>query len=421
MNVQLKHQKKKVLSLFSGCGGMDLGFEGNFKVHRSLINPKIHPDWIQDSSANWVTLPETFFETVFANDILDAAAKAYMGYFHGKRMSNAEYVLESVVELVKRHDAGEMHVFPEVDVVTGGFPCQDFSVAGKRLGFDSHKGHHGGMLTFTDEPTEENRGKLYVWMRRVVEITQPKLFVAENVKGLVTLADVKRIIEQDFRSIGGAGYLVVEAKVLRAYEYGVPQSRERVIFIGLRKDLLTPEAIVGLMEEKYTTEWDLYPKKTHASIQNEWQLPFPSSSEVLLDLPEPHDSDDLAHQSFSKAKWYGKHVQGQTEVNLSGLGPTIRAEHHGNIEFRRLSIEHGGKNLNELSLGLKERRLSVRECARIQTFPDDYEFVTRKGTGRFGSLSASEGYKVIGNAVPPLLAYHIATRLQVMWHKLFKD
>jgi len=106
---------------------------------------------------------------------------------------------------------------------------------------------------------------------------------------------------------------------------------------------------------------------------------------------------------------------------LAGLGPTIRAEHHGNIEFRRLSKEHGGKYLKELEAGLKERRLTVRECARIQTFPDDFIF-TRSASvlGPDFALSPSDGYRVIGNAVPPLLAFHLAWRLQELWPSLFK-
>ena len=106
----------------------------------------------------------------------------------------------------------------------------------------------------------------------------------------------------------------------------------------------------------------------------------------------------------------GRHCQGQQEVVLDGIGPTIRSEHHGNIEFRRLTREHGGRYGEELDEGLRERRLSVRECARIQTFPDDYEFVIPAQKGN-KSVSGSEAYKIIGNAVPPLLGYHIAKRL----------
>lgn len=114
----------------------------------------------------------------------------------------------------------------------------------------------------------------------------------------------------------------------------------------------------------------------------------------------------------------GKHCQGQQEVKLDGIGPTIRSEHHGNIEFRRLSIEHGGVYEEEFNNGMEERRLTVRECARIQTFPDDYEFVIPKNKDNT-PVSASEAYKIIGNAVPPLLAFHIAKRIEENWDKYF--
>ena len=113
---------------------------------------------------------------------------------------------------------------------------------------------------------------------------------------------------------------------------------------------------------------------------------------------------DMSQRFYSKAKYMGKHCQGQLEININGLAPTIRSEHHGNIEFRRLSVEHGGENIEELKAGLKERRLTPRECALIQTFPPDYSFVRyKKGTNRF-AVSQSGAYKVIGNAVPPVLA-----------------
>jgi DNA (cytosine-5)-methyltransferase 1 len=106
-------------------------------------------------------------------------------------------------------------------------------------------------------------------------------------------------------------------------------------------------------------------------------------------------------------------MQGSSEVVLTKPGPTIRAEHHGNIEYRRLGKVHSGQNQEEIASGLRERRLTVRECARIQTFPDDYDFVVDK------LISQSDGYKLIGNAVPPLLAYRLASQLQDKWNKLF--
>ena len=116
----------------------------------------------------------------------------------------------------------------------------------------------------------------------------------------------------------------------------------------------------------------------------------------------------------------GSHCQGQTEVKLHSVGPTIRSEHHGNIEFRRLSKEHGGKHDEELAAGLKERRLTVRECARIQTFPDDYQFILGK-TADNVSVVASDAYKIIGNAVPCVLAYNIAKSIESKWALYFGD
>jgi DNA (cytosine-5)-methyltransferase 1 len=116
----------------------------------------------------------------------------------------------------------------------------------------------------------------------------------------------------------------------------------------------------------------------------------------------------------------GAHCQGQTEVKLDAVGPTIRSEHHGNIEYRRLSAEHGGKHDEELVKGLKERRLTIRECARIQTFPDDYQFILQ-ATSKNKSVSSTDAYKIIGNAVPCVLAYNIAKNIEEKWSLYFKE
>ena len=410
----------RLLSLFSGCGGLDLGFEGDFEVFAETVNNRVNPDWQYDVGANemWKCLPKTCFNIVFANDIRPDAKTAWVSYFGKRGIEASTYRLESIVDLVKAHQSGQK-VFPDdIDVVTGGFPCQDFSVAGKRLGFDSDKSHNGGGLE-DDSPSVENRGQLYIWMREVIAIAKPKVFIAENVKGLANLADVKAVIENDFRSIGGNGYLVVEARVLHAADYGVPQSRERVIFIGFRKSALSEKALLGLSAENICPAYDPYPLRTHAYTKNgENLLPPTNLSQAFRGLSEPEQATDISQQKYSKAKYMGKHCQGQTEVNMNDIGPTIRSEHHGNIEYRRLSEANGGRNVDELRSGLAERRLSVRECARIQTFPDDYEFII-PANGDTKGVSASDAYKIIGNAVPPLLGYHIAKRLEKNWELYF--
>lgn len=400
----------RVLSLFSGCGGLDLGLEGGFITLKKSVNEKIHPDWIEENiNRNFVRLNKNRFQTVFANDILPCAQKTWNHFFSNRKKIEGIYRVESIVDLVKKCKSGEFQFPKNIDVVTGGFPCQDFSVAGKRLGFDSAKSHNG----VNEEHAEnESRGTLYLWMKQVIEIVKPKVFIAENVKGLVSLGDAKKIIETDFRNID-KGYCVVDAQVLKAWEYGVPQSRERVVFIGISRKYANPKILADIEKNSEKSPYYPYPIKTHG----EGLQKIVTCKDAFVGLKEPDESTDAAQKAYSKAKYYGK-MQGSSEIDMDGVGPTIRSEHHGNIEYRRLSEEHGGKILSELNKGLQERRLSVRECARIQTFPDDYEFVFNDGTNK---VNSSDAYKVIGNAVPPLLGYSIGKRLESLWNDLFGE
>jgi len=380
------------------------------------------PHFIEKEMDNgFVKLTKTRFKTVFANDILADARDAWINYFSKRGHEAGDFHSESIVDLVKKHREGEK-VFPEkVDVVTGGFPCQDFSIAGKRNGFNSHKSHKNELID-DDAPSVETRGQLYMWMKEVIEITRPNIFIAENVKGLVNLENVKEIIRKDFSLAGDNGYLVLEPRVLNSANYGVPQSRERVIFIGIKKSALKKSVLDELEKKAVSPDFTPYPTATHAYTAKGNHLKKAARlKEVFAHLEEPEKATDLSQKYYSKAKYMGKHCQGQIEVKLDGVSPTIRSEHHGNIEFRRLSKEHGGQMESELSRGLKERRLTVRECALIQTFPPDYEFVIPRENGRKGSflVSPSQAYKIIGNAVPPLLAYHLAKRIEEVWDLYF--
>jgi len=410
--------KRKILSLFSGCGGMDIGFEGGFSCLKKAINTSMHPDWIKEEHGQWVTVSETGFETVFANDIRPDAKAAWVSYFSAIHKNADEiYHIGSIVDLVKRAKTGEK-VFPNhIDIVTGGFPCQDFSVSGKRKGFHSDKSHSGGKLEI-NEPTVESRGQLYIWMREVVSIVQPSMFIAENVKGLTTLEDVKEIIEHDFADAADGGYVVIPARVLQAANYGVPQSRERVIFYGFKRKLLKDKALNALMNLSSYADYDPYPLPTHSfNISGNELFPFVTCKDALSGLDEPDLTDDISQTKFSKAKYMPK-GQGNIEIKLESVSPTIRSEHHGNIEFRRLSYENGGTHSAELESGLEQRRLTVRECARLQTFPDNYQFILPK-TPQSKAVSASDAYKIIGNAVPCVLSYNIAMRLAENWEKYF--
>lgn len=417
-------QSLNVLSLFSGCGGMDLGFEGGFVTLMKSINKKLTPNFIEKVlNDDTVLLKKNKFKTVFANDILQDARNAWVNHFtHHYHASAENFYTDSIVDLVKLHKSG-IKVFPEnVDIVTGGFPCQDFSLAGKRKGFESHKNHKGEIIK-TKLATEDTRGKLYMWMKEVIEITQPNIFIAENVKGLVNLSNVKEIIQNDFSNANGNGYIVLDPQVLHAANYGVPQSRERVIFIGIKKSALKKIALKELEKETISDKFNPYPSPTHSyTVEGEHLQEAIQLKDVFKHLLEPEKTKDLSHKFYSKAKFMGTHCQGQTEIRLNGIAPTIRAEHHGNIEFRRLAKKNGGKYIDELNFGLQERRLTPRECALIQTFPPDYNFVIENKNGKKGSflISPSQAYKIIGNAVPPLLAYHIAKRIENVWDLYFK-
>ena len=410
---------KNVLSLFSGCGGMDIGFEGDFYCLKKSINTKLHPEWIEKDYGDWVKVVKTGFKTVFANDIRPDAKAAWVSYFGRKNAdANKIYHVESIVDLVKRAKAGEP-VFPKkVDIVTGGFPCQDFSVAGKRRGFNSDKSHNGGKLEI-GEPTVESRGQLYMWMREVISIVKPPIFIAENVKGLTTLEDVKEVIEHDFADAADGGYLVIPARVLQAANFGVPQSRERVIFYGFKRKALKSKALKELSNLIPGSEYDPYPKPTHAyNIKEDGLFPFVTCNDAFIGLQEPNESDDIDQTKYSKAKFLPR-LQGNVEIRPDSIAPTIRSEHHGNIEYRRLAAEHGGRIKEELEKGMLERRLTIRECARIQTFPNDYQFVIPASNDNV-SVSASSAYKIIGNAVPCVLGYNIAMRIAENWDLYIK-
>ncbi len=417
-NERVEKGTYRVLSLFSGCGGMDLGIEGGFLCHEKSAPNKYHERKLHDMRG-WVKLKRNRFRTVFACDILPEAKATWLRYMSRYNVNPDIYHLESIVDLVKLSNEWGDIFTRNIDVLPGGFPCQDFSVAGKRKGFDSSVSHDGKNNS-DSVLSEETRGKLYIWMKQVIDIVQPKVFIAENVKGLVSLGDVKDIIQRDFSTANGNDYIVLSPKILHAGNYGVPETRERVIFIGIKRSALTCKALEALTKDEIPEEYDPYPKPTHNFNVDDPLLPKPvTCADVLGHLPEPDETIDISHSVFSGAKYLGNGSQGQTEINMNGLGPTIRSEHHGNIEFRRLSAEHGGKNLKELEEGKKERRLTPRECALIQTFPPDYPFVFYKKNSRRYEVSPSGAYKVIGNAVPPMLAYNIGRRLQEVWSLFF--
>jgi DNA (cytosine-5)-methyltransferase 1 len=367
--VENSYEKYKVISLFTGIGGMDMGFDGEVIVHKDSIENK---DFIDKKYTinDFVVLKKNNFECIFQNDILEGAKEVF-----GFNNDNSKYNTTSIYNLISNN-----FVFPEADIIIGGFPCQDFSHSGKRKGFKSDKGHD--LKENVSEEKENSRGTLYKSFVEVVKKVKPKIFVAENVYGLLTMKNepIKQIME-DFSEVG----YDVNYQVIYCPDFGIPQTRKRVIIMGISK-----ERIKDINEG-----WNVIEKnKTTCNI-----------GKYFKHLKEPDVTVDISQMVYSKAKKLEK-GQGQTEINLNSFAPTMRAEHHGNIEFRR----HKNSKLNTDEKDMNERRLTVREAGLIQTFPPDYIFSKKK------NMTA---YKYIGNAVPPLLGYLIADKVNELCGNYF--
>ena len=322
-------QKFKVLSLFSGCGGTDLGFLGGFEY----LGKKY-------SKRN--------FEIIWANDIDEASCVTYEKNFGHKSLC------ADIRDILEEKTLFEDSRLPsKADIVLGGFPCQDFSLAGKRKGFNS------------------KRGLLYQSMAEVIKRTKPLVFVAENVKGLLSAhnGEAIEIIKKDFAKLG----YNVSVELYHAANFGIPQSRERVIIVGTNKK-------AGLPEFKHN------PPKLE---QSAW-VTLDKAIGDLKDIPE----GNIPNHFWSRAKMFPG-TQGNAIVKSDKIGPTMRAEHHGNIEWHWNT----------------KRRLSAREAARIQSFPDNFIFYP----------STSAAYKQIGNAVAPVMAWNIAKEIENFLEKNYKN
>lgn len=346
------NQKYKVISLFSGMGGMDVGFAEQVVVHKNSVKES---KYIEEESVvpDFVQLKRLPFEIVFQNDILPEAKKiAELNKW------NHNFNLNDIRDLLK-----EKFNFPTAEVITGGFPCQDFSHAGKRKGFDS------------------NRGTLYKSYVELVQKVKPLVFVAENVNGLLTMpGDPIKTIIDDFSTVG----YDVKYQLIKCEEFGIPQTRWRVIILGVRSD----------KTDRLGENWNIIDEnKVRCTIGC-----------YFKHLQEPTATDDPAQKIYSKAARLEK-GQGQKEVLLHDFAPTMRAEHHGNIEFRRIT---NGKNKE---VNMIERRLSVREAALIQTFPPTCLLTDP-------IKPTSKAYKPIGNAVPPLLGYIIGRKVEDILKKI---
>lgn len=299
----------KVVSLFSGVGGLDMGFV--MAGH----------------------------EIVWANDLDEDAVKTY-------RINIGNHIVRKDISKIDAE-----HEIPFGDIVIGGFPCQGFSIA-------NMKRH-----------TDDKRNELYKQLIRVINIKKPKFFLAENVKGITTLAhgEVFKMIMNDFDSIG---YKVVH-KILNAADYGVPQARQRVIIVGVRNDI------------DFTFE---YPPPMYNENGTNGLKKWITVGEALKNIPDPDKPNKLKNHTYSKYKLRFNGYIGHRFINPDKPAPTVTAR--GDDKGGVVVLHHPNNT----------RRMTCRELATIQSFPLDYEF--------YGSQSSV--YRQIGNAVPPLLAFAVA-------------
>lgn len=317
-------EKIKVASLFCGCGGMDLGTIGGFSYLGKEY--KKNP-----------------FEIVYAVDNDEYCTRIY----------NDNFTHKCVVNDVRNIKIEEM---PQFDMLIGGFPCQSFSISAQnppRLGY------------------KDERGMLFFEMVKILKERQPRFFIAENVKGILSANKGKAfpMIMKEFRD---AGYTVVH-KLLNASEYGVPQKRERVIIVGFRN-----------FEDFQKFH---YPMKVKSSERK-----------VLGDVIVEEANHDQALFFSEKA------VAGMMAVREKmNKGRVMSLTEPCNTISAHLAKVSLNSTDPVYMVGERYRRFSTREAARIQSFPDSF---------CFDSVSQIRQYKAIGNAVPPVLMWHVIRSLQ---------
>ena len=310
----------KVASLFCGCGGTDVGLLGGF-------------DFLGD---NYAKNP---MEIVYANDIEESACRIFEENF-GVIPDRRD---------IRTVPASEI---PEIDVLTGGFPCQSFSIVAqnpKRLGY------------------KDERGMLFFEMCRILREKQPKCFIAENVKGLLSAnkGEAFPLIISEFEK---SGYQVTD-KLINAAAFGVPQKRERVIIVGIRNDLgfkyEFPDDV--LAEDEYAVLGSVVENRVDEKY-------FFSEKAVQGMRAAKRDMNKGRAQDLNKpCNTVGSHL---AKVSLNSTDPVLL---------------DGGRY----------RRFTPREVARIQSFPESFKLIGVEGAQ----------YRALGNAIPPVMFWYVSHQL----------
>ena len=275
---------------------------------------------------------------IWANDLYEDAVETY-------RKNIGDHI---ICEDISKIDAADI---PDCDIVIGGFPCQGFSVAN------------------TKRHADDTRNALYKQLIRVIDAKKPKFFLAENVKGLTNMLGGKvfEMILSDFRALG----YTVCAKVLNAADFGVPQTRQRVIIVGVRSDL----------DFEY-----IFPSPTHDKNGINGLPKWVGVLSALSAIPDPDQPNDLPNHEYSKYKLEFNGYLGHRPLDPEKPAPTVTAR--GDSKGGVVILPHPNAT----------RRMSCRELATVQSFPLRFEFAGNR----------SSVYRQIGNAVPPLLGCAVA-------------
>jgi DNA (cytosine-5)-methyltransferase 1 len=322
-------ERLRVASLFSGCGGTDIGLKGGFKFLGNYYGKNV-------------------FEVVYANDIDKSACSIFDQNFD---ISTDDRDIRDICS----------KEIPDFDILTGGFPCQSFSIIAqnpKRLGI------------------KDDKGKLFFEMCRILREKKPVAFIAENVKGILS-ANNKEAFPLIINELESCGY-TVSYKLLNAAQFGVPQKRERVIIVGLRNDL---ESEFYFPEEIYINESSYIPLKEVLEHEVDKKYFFSKRAVDGMMRNRKKMNKGRAQDINKPCNTVGAHL---AKVSLNSTDPVLLV--NGNF-----------------------RRFTPREVARIQSFPEDFELI--------GSESAQ--YRALGNAIPPAMIWHVARALQKQLMSLF--
>lgn len=312
----------RVVSLFSGCGGADCGMLGGFTFNGKLYE----------------RLP---FEIIYATDIDKKATATHRANFDTKQL-----VCKDICDTPSSD-------IPEHDVLVGGFPCQSFSTVNP-----------------TKDPFDD-RANLYKQMVRIAADKQPKICIAENVKGLMTLqgGSIFRRVRDAFAEVGYATYY----KLVNAADYGVPQKRERMIMVCVRNDIQIP--------------FD-FPPKTN---DGDW-VPLSVAVPELRIEEKKYYFSQKAVEGMKNAK---KNMKRGLAQSLDQ--PCLTVTSH----LAKVSLNSRDPVLLVDPQTELYRRFTPREAARIQSFPDSFRFV---GT-------EADAYRQIGNAIPPVMFWHVSKKV----------